>query len=58
MYPPHMTPPGVVPSADMGSVAQPVSLVDWFLTCYDATSRGGSSLSGGGGGGGGCGGAE
>lgn len=29
MYPPHVTPPGVRPSADGADVASPVSIMEW-----------------------------
>lgn len=35
MYPPHVVPPGVHPSADGADVAAPVSLVEWFLNFYE-----------------------
>ncbi|KAK9819897.1 hypothetical protein WJX72_003757 [[Myrmecia] bisecta] len=31
LYPPHITPPGVHPSADGADVATPLSLIEWFL---------------------------
>jgi hypothetical protein len=33
-YPPHVTPPGVFPSADHSEVVAPVSVTDWLLTYY------------------------
>jgi hypothetical protein len=35
---------GVFPSADGSSVAQPVSLVEWFLDYYQPTKRAKGSL--------------
>jgi hypothetical protein len=35
MFPPHITPPGVFPSADGAEVTSPVSVVEWFLNFYD-----------------------
>ena len=35
MFPPHVVPPGVHPSADGAEVVTPVSLVEWFLNFYD-----------------------
>ncbi|KAH9258184.1 hypothetical protein BASA81_003768 [Batrachochytrium salamandrivorans] len=38
LLPPGQAPPvGVFPSPDGGSVAQPVSLTEWFLECYRET---------------------
>jgi Cupin-like domain len=36
MFPPGCTPPGVMASDDGAHVAQPSSLVDWYLNFYDA----------------------
>lgn len=41
MYPPHVTPPGVRPSADGADVASPVSLTEWFLSFYEHRTAGG-----------------
>ena len=35
LFPPHVTPPGVHPSADGADVSQPVSLVEWFMNFYE-----------------------
>ena len=34
MFPPHVTPPGVFPSADGSAVTSPLSLVEWFRGYY------------------------
>lgn len=36
MFPPHVPPPGVHPSDDMGTVTSPVSLMEWFLSFYSS----------------------
>lgn len=43
LCPPGSPPPGVVASADGAHVAQPSSLVDWYLNFYDALHEGGRS---------------
>eukprot|EP01071_Lankesteria_metandrocarpae_P000362 Lankesteria_metandrocarpae@DN1049_c0_g1_i1.p1 len=41
MTPPHRPPPGVFPSPDGAFVAQPLSLIDWYLQYYkEAQARG------------------
>eukprot|EP00798_Chlamydomonas_sp_ICE-L_P015936 gene15936-22068_t len=40
MYPPHVIPPGVHPSADGADVATSVTLVEWFLNFYEETKEG------------------
>ena len=35
LYPPHLVPPGVFPSADKSQVTSPVSLAEWFMNYYD-----------------------
>ncbi|KAL0483448.1 hypothetical protein AKO1_014781 [Acrasis kona] len=35
MYPPHITPPGVYPSADGLEVTAPISIVEWFQNFYE-----------------------
>jgi len=40
LYPPHVVPPGVHPSADGADVATPLSLVEWFLNFYEETKEG------------------
>lgn len=39
MYPPATRPPGVSPSPDGGEVAQPISLMEWFLNFYEYAQR-------------------
>ena len=39
MLPPGPPPAGVFASADGGSVAQPVSLIEWYLNFYNETRR-------------------
>ena len=34
-FPPHVTPPGVSPTADQSHVTTPVSVIEWFLNFYD-----------------------
>lgn len=34
LYPPHVTPPGVIPSADGVDVTVPLSIVEWFDNFY------------------------
>ena len=36
LFPPHVTPPGVFPSADGASVTSPLSIVEWFSGFYEA----------------------
>ena len=40
LWPPGSPPPGVVASPDGAHVAQPSSLVDWYLNFYDALEHG------------------
>ena len=35
LFPPHVTPPGILTTADGGSVQGPVSVMEWFLNYYD-----------------------
>mmetsp|Transcript_45759 Transcript_45759/g.118263 ORF Transcript_45759/g.118263 Transcript_45759/m.118263 type:complete len:485 (-) Transcript_45759:125-1579(-) len=44
MFPPHITPPGVHPSSDMGTVTSPVSLMEWFLNYYAQAKATGESI--------------
>jgi len=39
LLPPHVVPPGVIPSADGANVATPVSIVEWFLNFYTECSQ-------------------
>lgn len=36
MYPPELTPPGVIPSEDHAVVTTPISVLEWFVQYYDA----------------------
>ncbi|MEW5308572.1 MAG: hypothetical protein WDW38_000520 [Sanguina aurantia] len=40
LYPPHVTPPGVHPSADGADVATPISLMEWYAGFYEGTKEG------------------
>ena len=46
MFPPHIVPPGVHPSADGGDVTSPVSLMEWFRGFYDAAREDGTMVEG------------
>jgi hypothetical protein len=35
LFPPHVTPPGVFPSADEYDVTTPISVAEWFINFYD-----------------------
>jgi hypothetical protein len=39
MFPPHVPPPGVFPSADGSEVTSPVSIMEWFSNFYEQSQQ-------------------
>lgn len=44
LFPPNVTPPGVMPSEDGSEVHAPVSVMEWFLNFYEPASEMGKSV--------------
>lgn len=44
LFPPHITPPGILTTTDGGSVQGPVSVMEWFINYYDAATEYGKKV--------------